>query len=305
MKENMFQLCKIYCKHPSNAQFQRLLAFVTDHNENPHHLCLVSYSITAGLMPSVTPHYNSKSKKLFYPSTKLKIQSKSNFHAPKSTLNSISNDMGGVIGAKSPCDLPRNEHQVCYIKKKSSIAAEQPDKPPDEILALLLRAKSEDDGGKFVQETKVSPEPAFVVAQEWQLDDLLRFCTPAEEFSILTIDPTFNLVEFYVTPTNYLQVWLLAKCSYWEVASFYRPYYDLLLQNIPHLHFLASTLVGLRPGLQGLRGFGTDDEKALMDAFSHEFSYALHLTCFNHCQQNIKRKLHQYNYLKRQVRNAR
>ena len=111
--------------------------------------------------------------------------------------------MGGVIGAKGPCDLPRNERQVCYIKKKSTSAAEQPGKPPDEILALLLRAKSEDDGSKFVQEAKVSPEPAFVVAREWQLDDLVRFCTPAEEFSILTVDPTFNLGEFDVTPTTY------------------------------------------------------------------------------------------------------
>ena len=176
MEGNMFQLRKIYCKHPSNAQFQRLLAFVKDHKENPHHLCLVSYRIPTGFVPSVTPHGNSKSKKPFYPtlpSTKLKIQSESKFRGPKSILNSVSNDVGGVIGAKGPCDLPRNERQVCYIKKKSTSAAEQPGKPPDEILALLFRAKSEDDGSKFVQETKISPEPPFVVAREWQLDDLV------------------------------------------------------------------------------------------------------------------------------------
>ena len=65
MEENMFQLRKIYCKHPSNAQFQHLLAFVTDHKENPHHLCLVSYHIPTGFVPSVTPHGNSKSKSHF------------------------------------------------------------------------------------------------------------------------------------------------------------------------------------------------------------------------------------------------
>ena len=28
-RENVFQLCQIRCKHPSNSQFQRRLAFVT------------------------------------------------------------------------------------------------------------------------------------------------------------------------------------------------------------------------------------------------------------------------------------
>jgi len=61
---------------------------------------------------------------------------------------------------------------VLYIKKNCGIV-EQSAKASDEVLALLLRAKDEDDNGKFVQETKASPEPAFVVAREWQLDDLV------------------------------------------------------------------------------------------------------------------------------------
>ena len=60
--------------------------------------------------------------------------------------------------------------------------------------------------------------------------------------------------------------------------------------------FFASTLIGLRPELQGLRAFGTDGEKALVDAFSHEFRYAIHLTCFIHFRQNIKRKLQELQY---------
>lgn len=60
--------------------------------------------------------------------------------------------------------------------------------------------------------------------------------------------------------------------------------------------FFAATLVGLHPELQGLRAFGTDGEKSLVDAFSHEFSYTMHLTCFNHCRQNIKRKLQEMIY---------
>ena len=89
--------------------------------------------------------------------------------------------MGGVTGAKSPCDLPRNERQISYIKKQSS-GMQSTSNPPDEILAVMLSAKDEDDKGKFVQEVKVSPEPAIVVARMQQLDDLVRFCTPADFF---------------------------------------------------------------------------------------------------------------------------
>ena len=60
--------------------------------------------------------------------------------------------------------------------------------------------------------------------------------------------------------------------------------------------FFATTLVGLRHELIGLRAFGTDGEKALADAFSHEFHYAVHLTCFIHCRWNIKSQLHLLGY---------
>lgn len=33
---------------------------------------------------------------------------------------------------------------------------------------------------------------------------------------------------------------------------------------------------------------GTDGEKALMDAFKHEFRFAQHMTCFNHVRRNVK-----------------
>ena len=40
---------------------------------------------------------------------------------------------------------------------------------------------------------------------------------------------------------------------------------------------------------------GTDGEKALIDAFTHEFGFSQHLTCFNHVRRNIKEKVREYN----------
>lgn len=106
------------------------------------------------------------------------------------------------------------------------------------------------------------------------------------------MDPTFNLGDFDVTPTSYRQ------CLLQSIRSGNSPV--LIGPTLIHYRktylFFASTLVGLRRDLQALRAFGTDGEKALADAFSHEFRYAIHLTCFIHCRQNIKRELQELGF---------
>jgi len=109
-----------------------------------------------------------------------------------------------------------------------------------------------------VQETKVS---AFVVAREWRLDDLVRFCTSAKEFSILTINPTFNLGEFNVTPTSYRHGFLQSVCTGKSPVFI----------SLDSSYFCAHISLA-SPRLT--RVFGTDGEKVLMDALLLEFSYA-------------------------------
>ena len=55
---------------------------------------------------------------------------------------------------------------------------------------MMQSAKEEDVMGKFVREIRPSPKPAFVLACDQQLDDLVRFYTMGEGFSILTVDAT-------------------------------------------------------------------------------------------------------------------
>ena len=55
--------------------------------------------------------------------------------------------------------------------------------------------------------------------------------------------------------------------------------------------FFASSLVDLRKDLRNVCAFGTDGEEALADAFSHEFTLAVQLTCFIHKRRNIEAKL--------------
>lgn len=59
--------------------------------------------------------------------------------------------------------------------------------------------------------------------------------------------------------------------------------------------FFPSTVIGQYRQLEGVRVIGTDEEKALSDAFKHEFGFAQHMTCFIHVQRNVKDMLHKCN----------
>ena len=55
---------------------------------------------------------------------------------------------------------------------------------------------------EFVRAVEAAPEPMCVLATIQQLSDMERFCT-GEESSVASIDPTFNLGPFSVTPITY------------------------------------------------------------------------------------------------------
>ena len=40
---------------------------------------------------------------------------------------------------------------------------------------------------------QAAPYPMMLLAYDWMLDDIVRFCTSASEFCVFGIDPTFSL----------------------------------------------------------------------------------------------------------------
>ena len=71
-------------------------------------------------------------------------------------------------------------------------------------------AKLDDYYCPIVCETRPSLVPAFILAHDIQLNDLLRFCVAPDSFSILTVDQALNLGEFDVTPTVYCHCVLIS-----------------------------------------------------------------------------------------------
>ena len=85
------------------------------------------------------------------------------------------------------------------------------------LYVVMEQCKSAEKVDIFVQDTTCAPEPMVVLCTEYQLSDVASFCCDPFCFSILGIDPTFNLGEFSVTLTVYRHL-LLHDPKHWPVT---------------------------------------------------------------------------------------
>ena len=169
---------------------------------------------------------------------------------PKKVVSDLSTMVGGVLSAKDPCELPRNEQQVSDMKqrqKKFVIAGTV--SSSDEIAVVMHKAYLEDSNQQFIREVKTLREPAIVVAIDRQLNDVVRFCTN-EDFRVLTVDPTFSLGDFDVTVTPHIDTYYLnadvqrntrhSLVLSWCISKNHYPH---TISSVPHLLvFVQSSL---------------------------------------------------------------
>ena len=87
--------------------------------------------------------------------------------------------MSGLLSSSCPRQLPRNERQVNHTK---SVLKEF--NPADELYLVMFEAKQEDVSNTFVRDMKVLPEPAVMLASDFQLNDLVRCGTNSTEHCV-------------------------------------------------------------------------------------------------------------------------
>ena len=123
---------------------------------------------------------------------------------PLKALREVENIRGGIMNAKSGCDLPRDRKQVHNLKYASkNIPCTSANIPPADVLAQVMQMCKQSSGSDaYVRSVEAAPEPMCVVTTDQQLLDIERFCT-GEMACVLSVDTTFNLGPFYVTPTTY------------------------------------------------------------------------------------------------------
>ena len=242
------------------------------------------------------PHANSTRPESYVrtmPSTLKKLKSVAADLTPKFAI--CSSQIEDLQTASSAGALPRNRQQVADIRRRRDDDKEQYfSKKKDPLFSVMLMCK-ESEGGKpqdsFVRMVSGAPEPMTVLAYNWSLDDIERFCTKSP-CTVLSVDPTFNLGDFDVTVTTYGHLLLINSRGKHPVMM--GPILSISGKKFKSYYIFASSLVGLKSALCDLRAFGTDGEKALASAFQTVFQRAIHLRCFLHLRGNLEARLREY-----------
>lgn len=186
------------------------------------------------------------------------------------------------LEAKGFGSLPRDRRQVSYARQRSYCTSHDP------LYSIMLECKlAQGSSGTFVQDVKAAPLPMCVTCYDWQLNDMERFLTCNHHFAVLTIDTTYKLGEFYVTPMTYPHLMLQdVKTNKYPIMI--GPILVHQKVDFAALNYFASTLIGLKKDLKSFT--------RLVEAFSHNFPYATQLRCFIHFRRNVETKLREIGF---------
>ena len=92
---------------------------------------------------------------------------------PTQVYDEVFEDAEGIIAFTSHGDLPKIRQQVTDVKRSL-----KPHKDKDQIAELIKMSRVEaNDSAPFIRRVQVSPEPACLLANNRQLNDVVRFCT--------------------------------------------------------------------------------------------------------------------------------
>ena len=230
--------------------------YVIDPDGNMHNLVLVAYKYDGIAQQTllINPHGNSKKKQPYHrvmDSTKAKLSRALATEKPKDAVNTVFKEKGGLLNAKSAGELPRSREQAYYLQKKlqqkavaRSVDSSVGGEARDMLYAVMLQCKSTEGFERFVQDVTCAPEPMAVLATNQQLFDMERFCCDPYKFSIVGIDPTFNLGEFSVTPIVYRHL-LLEDAKYHNTPLVLGPLLVHHRKQFRTYNYFLSTIVGL------------------------------------------------------------
>ena len=233
------------------------------------------------------------------PSTLNKLTEVASEKTPKPAIHAVSSQHGGVVGALSAGSLPRNESQVKSIRQKIKVTSGS---STDPLLSVMMMCKDTMKG--FVRTVTGAPDYMVFIAADRSLDNLVRFCTNSSQPSILTFDPTFSLGAFDVTVSTYKHPLLVFRNPNEHTSRYPSLLGPILIhqrKQFANYHYFTSTLVGFRPEMHQLHVFGTDGEKALVQACNSQFPNAFHLRCWLHFKDNLLNKLERGLHLPRSV----
>lgn len=298
-----YYLVRKYRKCASATDLTRTISYcLTPSGEILNQVAFVQYNFKGGEHKfKLLTHGNAKSKhsapyQRTKESTKAYLKSNLKDCTPKEAFHKTNRELGGAMGAGSAGQTPRNRKQVYNMKQSKPVGSlSLGDQSADVLGSLLSMANEEKQGDPnnvFLRSIQTHPNPLFLVlATATQLQNLETYCTSQYLSSVMTIDPTFNIGKFSVTPVTYQDLLLVSKRT-GEHPICIGPM--LISQNLTYdvfsdfIYCMQKNCPSLK---QGLRSFGTDGEKALEKALVEGFPNSVKLRCMSHFRNNVKEHL--------------
>ena len=290
---NCYTLCRQYGTHKGTSDFRRILAFVIDASGKTMSKAFLYYYFKSGIESEVKiiPHGNAHNCKPYFrtqPSTLKDIKESCSSKSVAKVYDDVFEKSGGLDGSVSISAEPRNKMQI-YNARKCLPAADSCKDDLYDLMELLKRHQSDPAHG-FLQEITLTSSPCAVLATQQQLDNIVTYCCQPNNFSVLGVDATFNLGDFYVTMTTYRN-FTLCNPRTSLAPVFIGPVFLHMERRAHDYHTFFSSLLRLKPQLASLQAYGTDGEQALLNALESCFPHSIGLRCFLHMQGNIEDKL--------------
>ena len=193
LKRDEYLVRNVFERHKKYIDFVRNSTLVYCCGGQTLPLGLVQYSFTGEEHP-VSPHKHPRSGKKFIPtapSTKAKLTEEATGRkGPSRIYDEVSEAVGGMLDCELSSDLPRDSKQVQNARQRVTNKAAQ----HDEFASLLELAKED----KAVHNLQWTPSPRVVICLEDQIKDIVKDCCSPGSTSILSIDTTFNVGNFYL-----------------------------------------------------------------------------------------------------------
>ena len=286
-KPGFMLVAKTYYRHQFTPSLKKTIVHVQDiYSRLLNNLAMVIYRFDGKPVPVLLkPHGLAKTSRTYTRVKPSLVKSLGSTPLPRKALANHIVEHGGV-GA-IPKELhPRPNRVVRGASHPKSTSTQPVDW--DYLLELCNNPDT------VVRSLSQHPEPTILLATEQQLKDLLRFSC-GDKAQPITVDPTFNLGQFYVTPVTYRN----------ELIESRRPGACKMAQCGPVLiHYTKTKAAYLQlfqqlqancPGIENVRAVGTDGEDNLVSALKEIFPLTTHLRCYRHFEANLITKLRSLN----------
>lgn len=273
---------KTYYKHSQYADFKRTIAYIED-QRNPlvNNSAIIAY-VFDGIEHAIDPkpHGNSKGNVGYTrkkPTVLKEVAQKAKITNVREALEKHIMDNGGR--AEIDEEVKPSPHQLYRFGRV-------PPKKDCDFQSVMDWAQDNPDCCRYIA---AHPEPVVVLATDQQIADLKRFAT-GNDSDAISVDPTFNLGKFYVTPITYRNCFLQQKRNE-NKASFCGPLLIHFRKTAYSYRSLFNVLNQLCPELHELSAYGTDGEEELIKALTACYPNATHLRCSLHFVGNVCDKM--------------